>query len=141
MSNFWRRTRFPIICFLLAMVLALVGQLLDGLFHAIWLTVLFWSMAVIPFAISFYRMRSLNRTIYGAFEPLIAFLSLYVGIWKFASTSYPSSFEHLATISLFLWVAIYFMVRALDNIGQGLDPVRRVRWQQFFEGKQSGGTQ
>jgi hypothetical protein len=134
MKTFWQRTRFPITCFLVSIVLALIGQVFEGLFHATWLTVLFWSLAVIPFAISFYRMRSVNRTIYGGFELVIAFLSLYVGIWKFVSTPYPMSFELLATICLFLWVAVYFMVRALDNIGQELNPNWAVtkRWHIFF---------
>lgn len=134
MSNFWRRTRFPILCFLVAMMFALAGQIADGVFHATWLTVLFWSSAIIPFAISFYRMRGVNRMMYGGFELLIAFVSVYVGIWRFVSTPYPPSLEHLATISLLLWVAIYFMVRALDNIGVGLQGSKyEKRWQAVFQ--------
>jgi hypothetical protein len=138
--KFWERTRFPIICFLVAIVLALIGQLLNGLFKATWLPALFWSLAATPFAVAFYRMRDINRVYYGAFELLIAFASLYVGIWRFASTPSPMSFEHVATVWLFLWVAIYFMVRALDNIGVGLRGSKyEVRWQSVFQqAKQNG---
>jgi hypothetical protein len=33
---------------------------------------------------------------------------------------------------LTLFAAIYFMVRALDNIGQGLGPTYTERWKRFF---------
>jgi hypothetical protein len=136
MSNFWRSTRFPILCFSVAMALALIGQILDGAYHATWLTVLFWSSAVVPFAISFYRMRGVNRIIYGAFEMLVAFASVYAGLWRFVVATYPMSFEHLAIVSLFLWVAIYFMVRALDNIGVGLQGSKHEeRWQAVFQSR------
>jgi hypothetical protein len=136
--TFWRRTRFPIFCFLVAMLLALIGQILEVLFNTTWLTVLFWSLAATPFAVSFYRMRNINRVIYGGFESLIGFASLYVGIWKFVRAAYPMSFESLVTVSLLLWIAIYFMVRALDNIGVGLQGSKyEKRWQEFFQ--QNGG--
>jgi hypothetical protein len=135
-KTFWRRTSFPIICFLMAMVLALTGQL----FNDTWLTAAFWTLAVFPFAVAFYRMRDVNRLIYGAFELLIALASLYVGIWRFASTPSPMSFDHVATVWLFLWVAIYFMVRALENIGVGLRGSKyKMRWDAVFHpGKQDG---
>jgi hypothetical protein len=116
------------------MVFALIGQLLSGLFKATWPTALFWSLAATPFAVAFYRMRDINRGMYGAFELLIAFASLYVGIWRFASAPSPISFEHVATVWLFLWLAIYFMVRALDNIGVGLRGSKyEVLWQAVFQ--------
>jgi hypothetical protein len=134
MKSVWQQTKFPVLCFLTAMLLALIGEVVSEVFDATWLTVLFWSLAVTPFAITFYRLRGTNRLMYGVFELLVAFTSLYAGIWRLMRAAYPFSFEQFATVSLLLWVAIYFMVRALDNIGLGLKPGSNIyaRWQMVF---------
>ena len=61
---------------------------------------------------------------------------------KFARSSYPMSLEHTAAFSLLQWVAIYFMVRALDNIGQGLNPNWAFTkcWRDFFPDGKPGAN-
>jgi hypothetical protein len=42
------------------------------------LAVLLWAIAILPFAVLFYRLRRRNRFIYGAFELIIAVGFFYV---------------------------------------------------------------
>ena len=80
-----------------------------------------WTLAVLPLAAALYRLRRRNRVWYGGFELTIAvgfFYFLLVGIdsgWP-----KPMSLELILNRMLTFFAAIYFMVRALDNIGEGL---------------------
>ena len=134
MKEFWQKVRFPILCFLIAMALALLGVMADHLFASILLSGFFWCAAAVPFAIAFYRLRGRNRLVYGAFELVIGFAALYVGLLNIMRSGQLISFERVATTMLVIFVALYFMVRALDNIGGGLKPGSKAeaRWLVLF---------
>lgn len=90
--------------------------------------------AVLPIAASLYRLRCKNKVAYGSFELVVAigfFYFLTLGIYKEAYQ--PLTLELLLSRMLTFFAAIYFMVRALDNIGQGLTGASSDRWKQLFE--------
>lgn len=135
MKGIWKAVRFPILCFLMTITLALMGMVMDHLFKVLWPALLLWTLATVPVAIALYRTRGLNRLIYGLFEMLVALGVLYV--WMLTvikSPGAPLSLELIAPRILAIFVVIYFMVRALDNIGEGLKRGSRLYalWQKFF---------
>jgi hypothetical protein len=93
------------------------------------------TLAILPIAGGFYRLRCKTKLAYGVFELIVAVgffyflaLSIYRGPYE------PLTFELLVSRTLTFFAAIYFMVRALDNIGQGLSGTLGARWKHFFEG-------
>jgi hypothetical protein len=91
--------------------------------------------AVLPVAANLYRLRCKDKFTYGIFELVVAvgfFYFLSVGFYE--KPAEPMTVQLITGRVLTFFAAIYFMVRALDNIGQGLDPARAARWKQFFEG-------
>jgi hypothetical protein len=101
----------------------------------------FATAAVLPIAGTLYRLRCNSKFVYGVFELLVAagfFYFLALGIYR--APYQPLTLELLVSRMLTFFAAIYFMVRALDNIGQGLDGARSLRWKQFFGLNQGEGT-
>jgi hypothetical protein len=90
--------------------------------------------AILPVAANLFRLRCRSKVAYGSFELLVAigfFYFLALGMYKEAYQ--PLSVELLVSRMLTFFAAIYFMVRALDNIGQGLTGARSARWKRLFE--------
>jgi hypothetical protein len=88
------------------------------------------------FAIGFYRVRCWNRLVYGLIElaagvaviilgefPPYTVLTAGDGSWPLGSRA-----AHMLT----LMGGVYIVVRALDNIGQGLPGRWRLGWRRVF---------
>lgn len=85
------------------------------------------TLAVLPIAIMFYRMRGRHRLVYGAFEFLISLGGFYFLLWKL------DSMDPFLARMLAMFVAIYFMVEALEDIGSGLTGTRlEGSWKRLF---------
>ena len=76
----WEGSRFPLACFAIALALLFVGDAIDRAYgdKALLVTLFFWMLSALPFAVSFYRMRRRHRLIYGAFELVAACALFYV---------------------------------------------------------------
>lgn len=87
------------------------------------------------FAIGFYRVRCWNRFVYGLIELAAGIAVIILGEFPpnavlTADGSWPlgSRAAHMLT----LMGGVYIVVRALDNIGQGLPPRWRPGWRRIF---------
>ncbi len=137
MKSLWSQTRFPFICFAFTLLLLWLGDAVDTRFgnQALPVTLVFWTISTIPLAASFYRMRRQNRLAYGIIEFMAACGLLYSTMLAIIHHN-PTVmiFETLTARGLTFFAMIYFMVRALDNIGEGLrsDWTIAKRWNALF---------
>src|SRR4051794_2511270 len=77
--------------------------------------------AVLPIAANLYRLRCKNKLAYGVFELVVAIGFFYfLALGMYNAPYQPLTLEMLVSRMLTFFAAIYFMVRALDNIGQGV---------------------
>jgi hypothetical protein len=92
------------------------------------------TLAMLPVAVSFYRLRLRYRLWYGCFELAVALGFFYFLLVNFFASGRPFEFELVTGRSLALFAAIYFMIRALENIRAGLKPewVLTKRWDAIF---------
>lgn len=91
--------------------------------------------AVLPIAANLYRLRCNNKVVYGLFELVVAIGFFYfLALGTYQGPYQALTLELLVSRLLTFFAAIYFMVRALDNVGQGLTGAHSVRWKQLFEG-------
>jgi hypothetical protein len=138
MKRVWLSTRFPLACFAITMVLMGVGIAAGDYFgdRALPVTLFIWMIAMLPLAVSFYRMRRRHRVYYGVFELVAACALFYVTMQSIIhrGAAAPMSFETIATRSITFLALVYFMVRALDNIGEGLKryPTWEAWWDKIF---------
>ena len=138
MTLFWQQIRFPLVCFLITLGLLWLGDVTYGLFGnvGVFVTLFFWSLSAVPLAISFYRMRRKHRLAYGIVELLTACSLFYVTMLNIihGGRGTSISLELIALRALTFFALVYFMVRALDNIGEGLKPPSRTyaRWEKLF---------
>jgi hypothetical protein len=137
MKSVWLQTRFPLICFAFTLLFLWLGDVVDSRFgnFALPVTIAFWTISAIPLAVSFYRMRRKSRLAYGLIEFLVACGLLYSTMLAIVHHG-PGvmTIETLTARSLTFFAMIYFMVRALDNIGEGLGsdwPIAK-RWNATF---------
>lgn len=92
------------------------------------------TLAAVPIAAMLYRLRCNNKTAYGIFELIIATGFLYyLTLGMLEKAPDVMTVELITNRMLTLFAAVYFIVRALDNIGQGLSGTRGERWKRFFE--------
>ncbi|HEX4409963.1 MAG TPA: hypothetical protein VH206_14420 [Xanthobacteraceae bacterium] len=135
MKTFWDRFRVLVVCFAATVVMASCGDIANTMLaENNWLADLFWTLGLLPMAFLFYRLRSTSRLAYGIFELIVALASLYVGIWKFSHDILYFSAGQALVVWLAFWAAIYFMVRAIDNIGVGLKGSKyEGRWNALFQ--------
>jgi hypothetical protein len=77
-----------------------------------------WSLSALPIAILFYSVRRKNRVIYGLAEMIAAIAVLYFLFLRFGPGEL--TVELIAARTLAILAVVYIMVRALDNIGEGL---------------------
>jgi hypothetical protein len=127
-------SRFPLFGFAVFLAGVAIGEAVDlvGMPH---FALFIWTLAILPFAASFYRLRRRNRIIYGASELLIAVGFFYFLLMGMAFDAKPVTFELITDRMLKFLIAIYFMVRALDNIGEGLkESPSHAKWEAFFFG-------
>lgn len=102
------------------------------------------SLSAVPIAAMFYWVRRRHRLAYGITEMVMAVSGLYALmlaiVFKDASAS--SFLGQVSTRTISFMAAVYVMVRAFDNIGEGL-PVRFAKYWDFAfpKVKQNGGTQ
>jgi hypothetical protein len=83
----------------------------------------------------FYRMRSKTKLLYGILELLAAVGFFYFLLLGMQEKSVEKTIELIANRMLTIFAAVYFMVRAFDNIGQGLSGQNAIRWKRIFEGR------
>jgi hypothetical protein len=131
--------RFPLVSFAAFLVLLGVGELADlaGFGHS---ALFIWTLSILPFAASLYRVRRRNRLIYGAFELLIAVFFFYFLLVGMTSVAKPMTVELVANRMLTMFAAIYFIVRGFDSIGEGLKQFGcHTNWDTFFFGSVQEG--
>lgn len=126
---------FPIITSAIILLSLGAGQVLVmyGLPH---IAVAVCTFSMLAVAAGLYRLRSMNRLMYGLFELFIAlgfFYFLVLGMLE--APREPMTMRLLTSRALTMFAAVYFMVRAFDNIGQGLTGRAGDRWKQVFEKK------
>ena len=132
-------SRFPLVSFGAFIVVLGTGELADlaGLRH---LALLVWTLAILPFAVSFYRLRRRNRLVYGVLELIIAIGFFYFLLVGMAFADKPMTLELLFSRMLTMFAGIYFMVRGLDSIGEGLKKSPwQAKWERFFFGPEKQG--
>lgn len=79
-----------------------------------------WSLSALPIAALFYSVRRKNRVIYGLVELVAAVTALYFLFLRFDIGEL--TVELITTRTVAIMAVVYVMVRALDNIGEGLRP-------------------
>lgn len=133
MNTFLKMGGFPIVCFVLTMALASTGALINQRYGALYVTLIFWALSAVPLAVSFYRLRRRNRLFYGVVEMIAACVIAYVTMLGIVhgNTNGP---KHEVFVGITLVALIYFMVRALDNIGEGIPKGSKCaqRWETVF---------
>jgi hypothetical protein len=91
-----------------------------------------WSLAALPLATLFYSVRRKNRAIYGLVEMVAAVALLYFLFLHFGPSELTPELITGRTVAIM--AVVYVMVRALDNIGEGLLPGSSLekRWTRLF---------
>jgi uncharacterized protein with PQ loop repeat len=122
---------FSLVCFGALLLLAAMGELAQ-LAGSRPIALAIWTLAVLPVTISLYRMRRRERIWYGCLEMAVAFGFFYFLLVGFDS-EVPISAQLITNRTLIMFAAIYFMVRALDNIGEGLPASKfKQHWEAIF---------
>lgn len=81
------------------------------------------SISAVPLAGMFYWVRRRHRLSYGITEMLIAIAGLYVLMLGIVFKAEPEPYAGLiGARAITFMAAVYVMVRAFDNIGEGLTP-------------------
>jgi hypothetical protein len=96
--------------------LTVIGALL----HNTRLAFFVWSLSALPIAALFYSVRRKNRLVYGLVEVVAATAALFFLFLRFGSSEL--TVEFIAGRTVAILAVVYVMVRALDNIGEGLPP-------------------
>jgi len=96
--------------------LMVIGAMVNGTGAAFFV----WSLSALPPAALFYSVRRKNRVIYGLVEMAAAIAALYFLFLRFGPGEL--TVELLAARTVAIMAVVYVMVRALDNIGEGLRP-------------------
>ncbi|WP_316201402.1 MULTISPECIES: hypothetical protein [unclassified Bradyrhizobium] len=93
---------------------------------------LVWSLSAAPLAALFYSVRRQNRVIYGLVEMSAAIAALFFLFLRFDPGEL--TIELIAARTVAILATVYVMVRALDNIGEGLQPGSRLEnhWARLF---------
>lgn len=96
------------------------------------LSFLVWSLSAVPIAALFYSVRRKNRVIYGSIEMIAAIAALFFLFLRLGPGEL--TVELIAARTAAMLAIVYVMVRALDNIGEGLRPGSRQesRWTGLF---------
>jgi phosphate/sulfate permease len=91
------------------------------------------TLATLPVAVTFYRMRLQSRLWYGCFELAVSLGFFYFLVANFYENEKPFGLDLITGRILTIFAAIYFMVRALENIGVGLQGSKyEKRWLAVF---------
>lgn len=77
-----------------------------------------WSLSALPIAALFYSVRRKNRAIYGLVELVAAIAAIYFLFLRFGAGEL--TVDLIAARTVAIMAVVYVMVRALDNIGEGL---------------------
>lgn len=112
------------------------GAALDHYFGppALHFAIILWSLSTVPIALSLYWLRRRYRLAYGVFELMIAVGFVYAAT---LSIIFEKS-DNAALLIVARWFAymagVYFIVRALDNIGEGFKRGSRFdrKWSRLF---------
>jgi NADH:ubiquinone oxidoreductase subunit 6 (subunit J) len=94
--------------------LTIIGTLIDDKNTAFFV----WSLSALPIAALFYSVRRKNRVVYGLVEMAVAIAALYFLFLHFGPGEL--TVEQIATRTVAIMAVVYVIVRALDNIGEGL---------------------
>ena len=95
-----------------------------------------WGLSTLPIAVILYWLRRAHRFYYGVFELIVALCFLYFVlagmVFGEASRIFSVGLVFNRTVTLF--AVVYFLVRALDNIGEGIRPGTFLedRWNLLF---------
>ena len=93
---------------------------------------LIWSLSALPIATLFYSVRRANRMVYGLVELGAAVAALFFLMARMDPAEL--TVETIAARSVAMLAIVYVMVRALDNIGEGIRPGSRLEgyWSRVF---------
>ncbi|WGR93649.1 hypothetical protein MTX26_28805 [Bradyrhizobium sp. ISRA443] len=91
-----------------------------------------WSLSAVPLAALFYSVRRRNRVVYGLIEMIAAIAALFFLFLRFDPGEL--TVELIAARTVAILATVYVMVRALDNIGEGLRPgsLLESQWARLF---------
>jgi hypothetical protein len=91
-----------------------------------------WSLSALPIAALFYSVRRKNRVVYGLVEMVAAIAALFFLFLRFGPSEL--TVEFIASRTVAILAVVYVMVRALDNIGEGLRSGSRLEgyWTRLF---------
>jgi hypothetical protein len=80
MKRFWNAGGFPLAGLALTLVLLFTGQAIGTAYGApaLFVTLFFWMLGMLPLAVSFYRLRRRQRLVYGLFELVASCAIFYV---------------------------------------------------------------
>jgi hypothetical protein len=127
------RMKFVLICMLVMFALIGLGQVAvsNGAPH---LAIALWSLALSTIGVSLYRLRLRSRSWYGALELVVSLVASYFVLLNLYQHATGLTAQIILSRMLILFGTVYVMVRALDNIGQGLLPSWRFAkvWDRLF---------
>ncbi|WP_441242532.1 hypothetical protein [Tardiphaga sp. 768_D3_N2_1] len=129
----------PVLAVPCSAVLMLISDLLSAR-----MSLFVLSLSAVPIAAMFYWVRRKHRLSYGITEMMMAIVGLYALMLAIVFKDAPADgyLSIISTRTISFIAAVYVMVRAFDNIGEGL-PARFTRvWDVVFpKEKQDVGTQ
>jgi hypothetical protein len=98
------------------------------------LAIVLWSFALLAIGFSFYRLRMRSRLWYGGFELLFAIVGSYFVFLNLYQNAGALTAEIVFSRMAVLFAAVYVMISALGNIGDGLHPTWRFTkiWNRLF---------
>lgn len=79
-----------------------------------------WSLSALPIAALFYSVRRANRIVYGLIELGAAVAALFFLMARMDPAELTA--ETITARGVAILAIVYVMVRALDNIGEGIQP-------------------
>lgn len=122
----------PIICAGISAVLMIVGVALIRYSYER-LGLLFWAFSMMSLAATLYSVRRADRRIYGVVECVFGFLFCFalLLVAKYGPPAEEFTFQMLGARIVALMTGIYVVVRALDNVGEGLTP--DAKWAQRWD--------
>ena len=99
--------------------LLVLGKLIDFA-GASFVGLIVWTFAVTWIAMGFYRVRELNRLIYGVVELAFGTTSVFLVLFSLYKNKSGVADGPLIIRMALMLAAVYVIVRAFDNIGAGL---------------------
>lgn len=138
MLRLLKNLRVPLSCFGTSLIMDAVAVAIDHALDlkAIRTVLVVGCISMLPMAVMLYWLRCVHRLAYGVFEFVVAFGVMYFIVlgMVYGTPSSEITTQLITGRTLTLFAVVYFMVRAMDNIGEGLRPGTRLaaRWNDLF---------